>query len=68
MTAEHRDRILAAWPRMADRLLTLGEAAGLDVDVDDPWGGSHDDYERTDGQLARLIRAAWPTIARRLGG
>lgn len=67
MTADHRDRLLAEWPQLADRVLTLGEAAGVEGDIEDPWGGSFEDYERTAGQLARLIRAAWPVIARRTG-
>lgn len=68
MTGDHRDRLLAQWPAMADRVLTLGEAAGLDQDVADPFGGSYEDYERTAAELGRLIRAAWPQIAGRLGG
>lgn len=67
MTAAHRDALLAEWPAMADRVLTLGEAAGFHQDVADPYGGSYEDYERTAAELGRLIRAAWPTISGRLG-
>ena len=68
MTAAHRDQLLASWPELSDRVMTLGEASGVDVDVDDPWGGSFEDYERCAAQLGRMLRAAWPTISPRLGG
>lgn len=68
MTAVHREALLAQWPTMADRVLTLGEAAGFDQDVADPYGGSLEDYERTAAELGRLIRAAWPLVSGRIGG
>jgi protein-tyrosine-phosphatase len=68
MTAAHRDQLLASWPELSDRVMTLGEASGVDVDVDDPYGGTFEDYERCAAQLGRLLRAAWPTISPRLGG
>jgi protein-tyrosine-phosphatase len=68
MTGEHRDRLLAEWPALSDRILTLGEAAGFDQDVADPFGGDFENYERTAAEIGRLIRAAWPQISGRLGG
>lgn len=67
MTAAHRDAIVRQWPRHAGRVMTLGEAAGIDADVADPFGGPVEDYERVSAQLAKLIKAAWPTIAGGLG-
>lgn len=67
MTAAHRDSLHEHWPQYRDRVMTLGEAAGLNVDVDDPFGGSVEDYERTSREIGRLVRAAWPTIERQLG-
>lgn len=67
MTVAHRRSIVEQWPAEADRVMTLGEAAGLDLDVEDPWGGPVEAYERTQQQLGKLIRAAWPVIAGRTG-
>ena len=66
MTAAHREALLREWPQYGDRMLTLGEAAGVDVDVTDPFGGTVDDYEMTSREIGRLLRAAWPAISRRL--
>ena len=68
MTEAHRDRLLEQWPAVAGRVMTLGEAAGIDQDIEDPFGGSLEDYERMAAQVGRLIRAAWPQIAGRTGG
>lgn len=62
MTARQRDAVSRRWPAYSGRVMTLGEAAGLDVDVEDPFGGSVEDYKRTSQQLIGLLRAAWPTI------
>jgi protein-tyrosine phosphatase len=66
MTAAHRDALHREWPRYRDRVLTLGEAAGVDADVTDPFGGTVEDYEMASREIARLLRAAWPAISRRL--
>ena len=66
MTAAHREALLREWPQHRDRVLTLGETAGVDVDVTDPFGGTVDDYEMTSREIGRLLRAAWPAISRRL--
>jgi protein-tyrosine phosphatase len=66
MTAVHRDRIHAAWPQHRERVLTLGEAAGVDLNVHDPFGGEEEAYEQTSREIRQLIRAAWPEIERRL--
>ena len=67
MTAAHRDSLHRQWPQDRDRVMTLGEASGLNVDVGDPFGGTIEDYERTSREIGRLVRAAWPTIERELG-
>jgi len=64
MTASQRDAVSKRWPEYAGRVMTLGESSGLDVDVEDPFGGSIEDYEYTSRQLTRLLRAAWTTIGR----
>ena len=66
MTAAHREALHREWPQHRDRVLTLGEAAGVDADVTDPYGGTVEDYETTSREIGRLLRAAWPAISRRL--
>ena len=67
MTAAHRESLHREWPQYRDRVMTLGDVAGVDGDVADPFGGSVEDYQKTSRELARLLRAAWPTITRQLG-
>lgn len=67
MTVGHRDAIRGRWPDHAARVVTLAEAAGRHEDVDDPFGGDLESYERAADQIDALLRAAWPEIERRLG-
>ena len=47
-----------------DKVLTLAEAAGVrpSVDVDDPIGGTLEDYERTNAQIESMIEALRPRL------
>jgi len=47
MTKAHRDRLFSTFPETAGRVFVLREYAGLSGDVDDPYGGSQEDYDRS---------------------
>jgi len=60
--------ILRDFDGLAGKVFSLGEFAGhAGVDVDDPYGGSAEDYDRMAAQVKGLIDEAWPRL-RKLAG
>src|SRR5512147_2509735 len=45
MTRHHTEAIRAEFPALASKVVLLSELSGEVYDVDDPYGGSLDDYE-----------------------
>jgi protein-tyrosine-phosphatase len=67
MTGRHRDELLARFSPIEAEVATLAELAGEEgVEVEDPFGGSLDHYERTYEEIERLVRASLPALRRRL--
>jgi protein-tyrosine-phosphatase len=66
LTSGHRDAIRREWPERSERVLTLAEIAGSGGDVEDPFGGDLEAYERTARQIEELLETGWAQIARRL--
>jgi len=63
MSAVHRGRIAASFPEARGKLAVLGDYAGLKGDVDDPFGGTPEDYDRCAEQLSRLVTALCDRLA-----
>lgn len=57
MTRAHRDGLRTLYPALRDRIFTLGEYAGRDGDVPDPFGGPLAAYEMTAAALEESLRA-----------
>jgi L-threonylcarbamoyladenylate synthase len=58
MTGLQKEALQAARPDLADRIQTLGEAAGRpEADIPDPFDGSILHYQQTAAKLEQLIRA-----------
>ncbi len=55
MTQNHAEMLRAAFPEMADKMITLASWAGVEGDVQDPYGGSLEDYRDCRNQLCHLI-------------
>lgn len=69
MTQAHRDALVARWPDLASRAMSLGQAAGeAAAEIPDPFGGSLEEYEATYAELERLIAAAANRLRSRLDG
>lgn len=64
MTRRHKEHILALRPELAGRVHTVAEYAGSYHDVQDPFGGTLADYERTAQSLERLLQAVVERIRR----
>lgn len=58
MTASHKETLCGAFPQIREKVFTLGEFAGTDEDVPDPFGGDLHTYKRTAQVLERLCRLA----------
>ncbi len=55
MTRNHKAMLHAAFPDDMGKILTIGEWAGVEDDVVDPYGGSVDTYRKCCTQLDELI-------------
>jgi protein-tyrosine-phosphatase len=64
MTHRHKEHILAVRPELLGRVHTLGEYAGSYHDIQDPFGGTLADYERTAQSLEQLLQAVVERIRR----
>lgn len=58
MTKSHKDYILSRFPRSKGRVYTLGEFAGDDVDIRDPFGENEEVYEKVANEIkGKLMKA-----------
>lgn len=62
MTRAHKSAILNAVPEAKDKVYTLAEYAGKDIDVADPFGGSDEVYAMTATQIDKLLDIVWQKI------
>lgn len=68
MTRSHQSAARAQLSNAVDRVVTLGELAGAEeTEVQDPFGGEIETYEKTYEQIEALLSRALPAIARRFG-
>lgn len=67
MTKSHKQVVVNLAPEMAEKMYTLGEFAGEDGDVGDPFGGSEADYRRCAEQIHRLLTLSWEKIVSMAG-
>ena len=68
MESYHRDRVLALLPKARDRTRLLLQYAGRPgVEVEDPIGGSLEDYERTVAVMMPALEQVAAEIRQRLG-
>lgn len=67
MEEAHRRSLFYVAPHLLGKVFLLTEMAGEYDDVEDPYGGTNDDYRRTIATLDRLLDAGLPQILRRIG-
>jgi protein-tyrosine-phosphatase len=67
MAADHRERIAGSFPQARSKAFALAEYAGAGGDVEDPFGGTPEAYQRCAEQLSRLIRASYERLTDRGG-
>lgn len=64
MEAGHKEALCAEFPELAGRVFRLSEMAGLDYDIEDPFGGSLPDFENTAIELEELLSKSLACIRR----
>ncbi|HYF93369.1 MAG TPA: low molecular weight protein arginine phosphatase [Symbiobacteriaceae bacterium] len=57
MTGRHKESILGRWSHLSGKVYTLGEYAGTDEEIADPFGGTLQDYEKTAVALEAKLQA-----------
>jgi protein-tyrosine-phosphatase len=62
MTRSHKSALIEMFPDQADKIFALGEYAGADVDISDPYGRDLREYEKCAAELEALIRRALERI------
>lgn len=62
MTRAHKEALLRLFPAAEDKIFTLAEYTGGQVDVADPIGGTLQEYHTCADQLTKLIERAWDKI------
>ncbi len=64
MEAGHKEALQAEFPQYAQKIYLLTEmlGAGLQADIEDPMGGSLDDYEKTAVELDGLLERGFKRI------
>jgi len=67
MEQDHADVIKARFPQHARRVYLLSEMAGLDGDIEDPVGGTLEDYSQTAQEIQNLIEQGYPKIMQLIG-
>ena len=56
MSTSHKNAILASYPLYEDKVFNLFEYAyDMDKDVEDPYGGNLDNYEKTRNEIYKAI-------------
>ncbi len=62
MEAGHKESLQAEFPQYAQKIYRLREMAAMRGDVDDPMGGSLEDYERTAAEIDSLLERGFLKI------
>lgn len=62
MTKGHKQSILAFFPEARDKVFTLPEYAGINSDVDDPYGGDVRVYDACANQIAQMVDRIWEKV------
>jgi protein-tyrosine-phosphatase len=62
MEAGHKEALLTEYPEIKGRVYMLSEMVGSSFDVEDPIGGTIEDYKETVALLEDLIKRGYPKI------
>lgn len=55
LSSDHKNVLLRQFPEMKDKIMTLGEWAGTNEEVADPFGGTQEEYDACATQIKMLL-------------
>ncbi|WP_251440877.1 low molecular weight protein arginine phosphatase [Veillonella intestinalis] len=55
LSSDHKNVLLRQFPDLKDKIMTLGEWAGTQEDVADPFGGTQEEYDACAAQIKTLL-------------
>ncbi|GAB6179313.1 hypothetical protein JCM14036_06320 [Desulfotomaculum defluvii] len=64
MTENHRRQILSRCPEFKEKVYTLGDYAGVPIDITDPYGSPVEIYRSCAGELKDLISKALQKLSK----
>jgi protein-tyrosine-phosphatase len=67
MTRSHAEAIRAEFPLARDKVHLLAEMVGANFDIEDPVGGTLQQYEMTAQDIENLIEQGWPRMVQLMG-
>jgi len=62
MESGHKEALQLEFPDFSDKIFMLSEMTGMKVNIDDPIGGSFDDYLETADEIENWIRLGLPQM------
>ena len=63
MTKTHRAMLHSDYPAAKEKIFTLGEYAGENIDISDPYGGSLADYRQCAAQIKSMLEIVAAKLA-----
>ncbi|MDY3973840.1 low molecular weight protein arginine phosphatase [uncultured Veillonella sp.] len=66
LSSDHKNTLLRQFPNLKDKIVSLGELAGTGEDVQDPFGGTQEEYIECAKQIEALIEKSWPHIIEKM--
>jgi len=62
MTHNHRESLQAEFPEIAARVYLLSQLIDRSFDIEDPYGGSLDDYEVCADEIQKILTNGWARL------
>lgn len=62
MTMDHKNVLLRQYPFDKDKIFTLGEWAGTNEEVEDPFGQDQSVYDACAAQIKQLLEKGWTKL------
>lgn len=59
MTESHKQMLIHQFPEFTDKIKTLSEFAGESGEIEDPFGGTKEDYQKASEDIHKRIEKAW---------
>ena len=62
ITHNHRESLQAEFPEIAERVYLLSQLIDRQFDIEDPYGGSLDDYEACADDIQKILTNGWARL------